>query len=216
MCVDCLCMNSLPLSVFIFRFVAFNPTQSLTTLEDSVNGAISLAVLYLTFMITSLLFAVPIVQRCGPRVGLIGSSWTYLFFVAARALPANLTSLRLYAMYATAFGVGAGGAVLWTCIGRFMLACALFFQQRDSQRVQARSSPRSVQAMRHAPSLAATTSTAYSLSMALSLTQLFSLARALNSHPTECTCSFARCACSDVCFTRLCPKTSSLSSLKKR
>jgi hypothetical protein len=74
-------------------------------------------------MITSLLFAVPIVQRSGPRVGLIGSSWTYLFFVAARALPVD-SSLRLYAMYVTAVGVGAGGAVLWTCIGMIRLVAS--------------------------------------------------------------------------------------------
>jgi hypothetical protein len=97
--------------------VAFNPTQSLTTLEDRFNGAVSLATLYLTFMIASLFFAVPIVQRCGPKFALIGASWTYTFFVAARALPSNWKATRLAAMYCTAFGVGAGGAVLWTSIG---------------------------------------------------------------------------------------------------
>ena len=155
-------------------------------------------------MITSLLFAVPIVQRCGPRVGLIGSSWTYLFFVAARALPAHLTSLRLYAMYATAFGVGAGGAVLWTCIGRFMLACALFFQQRDSQRVQARSSPRSVQAMRRAPSLAATTSTEFSSSTASSRIPSFWHAPACSYPPTECIFYSASFAFLDVSCMSCC------------
>lgn len=103
-----------------FVFVAFNPTQSLTTLEDNVNGAVSLAVLYLTFMITSLLFAVPIVQRFGPKVGLIGASWTYMIFVAARSLPSDWKAPRLAAMYCTAFGVGAGGAVLWTSIGTYL------------------------------------------------------------------------------------------------
>lgn len=118
-------------SVKLFaRFVAFNPTQSLTTLEDSVNGAISLAVLYLTFMIASLLFAVPIVQRYGPKVGLIVSSWTYLLFVAARALPADWDTVRLAAMYSSAFGVGAGASVLWTCIGRRCLAAVIFLEPR--------------------------------------------------------------------------------------
>ncbi len=106
------------------RFVAFNPTQSLTTLEDSVNGAISLAVLYLTFMLASLLVAVPIVQRYGPKLGLVVSSWTYFLFVAARALPVGWKAARLAAMYTTAFGVGIGAAVLWTCIGTVpALAC---------------------------------------------------------------------------------------------
>ena len=110
-----------------FRFVAFNPTQSLTTLEDSVNGAISLAVLYLTFMLASLLVAVPIVQRCGPRIGLVMSSWTYFLFVVARALPVSWKAARLAAMYTSAFGVGCGAAVLWTCIGppRLLAAPAL-------------------------------------------------------------------------------------------
>jgi hypothetical protein len=95
----------------------------LTTLEDSVNGAISLAVLYLTFMLASLFAAVPIVQRYGPKVGLVASSWTYLLFVAARALPVDWRAARLAAMYLTAFGVGAGAAVLWTCIGIFCFYC---------------------------------------------------------------------------------------------
>jgi hypothetical protein len=102
----------------------------LTTLEDSVNGAISLAVLYLTFMITSLLLAVPIVQRYGPKLGLVGASWTYLLFVAARSLPADWKAARLAAMYATAFGVGAGGAVLWTSIGN---SRALILRQHNSE-----------------------------------------------------------------------------------
>jgi hypothetical protein len=107
------------------RFVAFNPTQSLTTLEDSVNGAISLAALYLTFMITSLLFAVPVVQRYGPKLGLIGASWTYMLFVAARSLPSDWKTARLAAMYCTAVGVGAGGAVLWTSIGAPCAFCPI-------------------------------------------------------------------------------------------
>jgi hypothetical protein len=97
--------------------VGFNPAQSLTTLEDSVHGAVSLALLYLTFMLASLFASVPIVQRFGTRAGLVASSWTYLLFVAVRIIPADMAALRLAAMYLSALGVGAGGSVLWTCIG---------------------------------------------------------------------------------------------------
>ena len=140
-----------------FVFVAFNPTQALTTLEDSVNGAISLAVLYLTFMLTSLFIAVPIVQRFGPKIGLLGSSWTYLLFVAARSLPADLKVLRLSAMYLTAFGVGAGGAVLWTSIGNPCLS--LYFH--DTDHAQALCLPRLEQVTLFSPKSAQIISTVF-------------------------------------------------------
>jgi hypothetical protein len=124
-----------------------------------VNGAISLAVLYLTFMFASLFVAVPIVQRFGPKVGLFGSSWTYLFFVAARSLPADLKDLRLASMYITAFGVGAGGAVLWTSIGTRLFALAISLNSHEFHFEQAPCYPRLAQATPSSQNLAATTST---------------------------------------------------------
>ncbi len=153
-------------------------------------------------MITSLLFAVPIVQRFGPKVGLIGASWTYMIFVAARSLPSDWKAPRLAAMYCTAFGVGAGGAVLWTSIGS---SPALYLKQRNIEFEQAHTCLRWVRMTLSSPNPAVTISMAFFLLMASSRIPSFWRAQGCSYRPTACTCFSASFAHSDVSCILCCP-----------
>jgi len=95
--------------------MSFNVAQTFQTSSNyAKDGAFAIGILYLVFCLANLTLSSYIIRLLGVRLILILSSLTFVLFIAAN-IKYNTPTL-----YLSAFLVGLGGALLWTCQGVYV------------------------------------------------------------------------------------------------
>eukprot|EP00760_Papus_ankaliazontas_P021814 PhM_4_TR18741/c7_g1_i1/m.1527 len=104
--------------IFLVLFTAFNGTQNLLSSIYEDMGNTCLAIIYLSFALSSLIIATPAVTHFGPKNMLVFGAVAYTAFQIANVYP------EPYTLYPLSAVLGVGAAMIWTSQGVYQTLCS--------------------------------------------------------------------------------------------
>ncbi|KAJ3066784.1 DUF895 domain membrane protein [Podochytrium sp. JEL0797] len=116
-------------AAFFFMFVAFGVTQNMasTTLPSKEVAFPCLGSLYVSFALSNLFGAAPLVNRLGSRRAMLFGSFVYSVFDLSNVITIGLSgdiSSQLAVLMPAAILLGIGASVMWCAEGLYVMKCA--------------------------------------------------------------------------------------------